>query len=113
MVCWSPCCKYLASGAVDGAVVLWHLSGSRKPYKRCTNENGIGITSLEWDPRGRGTELGDQLLFADMEGHIGAFDSVYPDVATETEDPPVEQSSAPLPNDDPLVDDSLLMEVSL
>ena len=73
----------------------------------------MGITSLEWDPRGRGTELGNQLLFADMEGHIGAFDNVYPDVTMETDDPPTEDSSAPLRSDDPLVDDSLLMEVSM
>ena len=73
----------------------------------------MGITSLEWDPRGRGTELGDQLLFADMEGHIGAFDNVDPAVTMETDDPPTEDSSTPLRSDDPLVDDSLLMEVSM
>ena len=89
-------------------MVLWNVTGIRSAYKRCTNESEIGITSLEWDPRGRGTEIGEQLLFADLEGHIGAFDSVYPDVAMET----AEDSSAPLPNEDPLVDDSLLMEVS-
>ena len=68
----------LASGAVNGTVVLWNITGSRNTYKRCTDENGMGITSLEWDPRGRGSELGEQLLFADLEGYVGAFDNVYP-----------------------------------
>lgn len=76
------------------------------------NENGIGITSLEWDPRGRGSEIGEQLLFADLEGHIGAFDNVYPDVTMETNDQADSSNSIPIPNDDPLVNDSLLMEVS-
>ena len=112
MVCWSPCGKYLASGAADGAVVLWTITGNRSPYRKCTNENGIGITSLEWDPRGRGSDLGEQVLFADLEGHIGAFDNVYPDVTMETRDETSTSSSVPTHNDDPLVDDSLLMEVS-
>ena len=51
---------------------------SRAAYKRCINESGMGIISLEWDPRGRGSELGEQLLFAYLEGYIGAFDAVYP-----------------------------------
>lgn len=93
-------------------MVLWNATGDRRPYKRYTNENGIGITSLEWDPRGRGTDIGEQLVFADLEGHIGAFDNVYPDVSMATTDDISDNSSAPVPSDDPLVDDSLLMEVS-
>ena len=112
VVSWSPCSKLLASGAVDGAVVLWNMIRSRSAYKRCTNESEIGITSLEWDPRGRGTEIGEQLLFADVEGYIGAFDNVYPAVAMETASDTEDDSSAPIPNDNPIVDDSLLMEVS-
>ena len=72
----------------------------------------MGITSLEWDPRGRGTELGEQVLFADQEGYVGAFDNVYPDDATATNQITDETSSVVPPSDDPLVDDSLLMEVS-
>ena len=94
-----------------------HHTGNRNAYKRCTNENGIGITSLEWDPRRRGSEIGEQLLFADFEDHVGAFDNVYPHETTTTNqmiDETVGSSSpGPVPNtDDPLVDDSLLMEVS-
>ena len=113
MVCWSPCGEYLASGAVDGTVVLWTITGSRNAYKRCTNESGMGITSLEWDPRGCGSELGEQLLFADLEGYVGAFDNVYPPETTSTNQITDETvgSSSHVANDDPLVDDSLLMEV--
>lgn len=93
-------------------MVLWSITGNRTAYKKCMNENGIGITSLEWDPRGRGSEIGEQLLFADLEGHIGAFDNVYPDVTMETNDQADSSNSIPIPNDDPLVNDSLLMEVS-
>ena len=88
------------------------MTGNRSAYKRCTNESEIGITSLEWDPRGRGSEIGEQLLFADLEGQIGAFDNVYPDVAMETACDTEDDSSAQIPNDNPIVDDSLLMEVS-
>ncbi len=52
MVSWSPCGQYLASGGADGAVCLWDVH-SRKVYSRMKNEDGIGITALEWDPRGR------------------------------------------------------------
>ena len=63
-----PYGKYLASGAMDSTMVLWIITGSRNAYKRCTNESGMGITSLEWDPRGHDIELGEQLLFTDLEG---------------------------------------------
>ena len=99
---------------MNGTVVLWNITGSRNAYKRCTNENGVGITSLEWDPRGRGSELGEQLLFADLEGYVGAFDNVYSpetELTNQITDETV-GSSSPIANDDPLVDDSLLMEVS-
>ena len=76
VVCWSPGGKYLASGAVDGTIVLWSITGNRTAYKRCSNESGMGITSLERDPRGRGSELGEQLLFANLEGYVGPFNNV-------------------------------------
>ena len=66
---------------------------------RFKNENGIGITSLEWDPRGRGNP---QLAFADNEGYIGTFHDVYPSNQTTT----VSKAMT----SDPLADDSLLME---
>ena len=75
----------------------------------------MGITSLEWDPRRRGSEIGEQLLFADLEGHVGAFDNVYPHETATTNQITDENvgSSSPVTNtDNPLVDDSLLMEVS-
>ena len=75
----------------------------------------MGITSLEWDPRGRGSEIGEQLLFADLEDYVGAFDNVYPHETTTTNqitDETVDSISPVVNTDDPLVDDSLLMEVS-
>ena len=75
----------------------------------------MGIMSLEWDPRGRGSEIGEQLLFADLEGYVGAFDNVYPHETTMTNqitDETVDSISPVVNTDDPLVDDSLLMEVS-
>ena len=75
----------------------------------------MGITSLEWDPRGHGSEIGEQLIFADLEGQVGAFDNVYPHETTTTNqitDETVDPSFPVVNTDDPLVDDSLLMEVS-
>ena len=60
MVSWSPCASHLASGGVDGAVCLWDVH-TRKVYSKLKNENKIGITSLEWDPRGRSTDNGEQV----------------------------------------------------
>ena len=70
----------------------------------------MGITSLEWDPRGRGSKIGEQLLFADL----GAFDNVYPHETAMTNQITDENigSFPVINNGDPLVDDSLLMEVS-
>lgn len=51
-VIWSPCGQYLASGGADGAVCLWDVH-SRKVYSRMKNEDRVGITALEWNPRGR------------------------------------------------------------
>ena len=69
---------------------------------------------VEWDPRGRGSELGEQLLFANLEGYVGAFDNVYPPETESTNQITDETavSSSSLANDTSLVDDSLLMEVS-
>ena len=67
------------------------------------------------DPRGCGSEIGEQLLFADLEGHIGVFDNVYPHETATTNQITDENIGSSFPvvnNDDPLVDDSLLMEVS-
>ena len=74
----------------------------------------MGITSLKWDPRGCGSELGEQLLFANLEGYVGVFYNVYPSGTTSTNQITDETigSSSHVANDDPLVDDSLLMEVS-
>ena len=75
----------------------------------------MGVMSLEWDPRGCGSEIGEQLLFADLEGNVGVFDNVYPHETTTTNwitDETVSSSSPITNTDDPLVDDSLLMEVS-
>ena len=106
-MCWSLCGKYLASGAVAGTVPMDHHW-----EQKCLQER---ITSLEWDPlRGHSIELGEQLLFADLEGYVGAFDDVYPPETALTNQVTDETvgSSSPIVNDDPLVDDSLLMEVS-
>ena len=64
----------------------------------------MGIMSLEWDPRERGSEL---------EGYVGAFNNVYPP-ETESTNQITDETviSSPVANDNPLVDDSLLMEVS-
>ena len=73
------------------------------------------ITSLEWDPRGHGSEIGEQMIFADLEGQVGAFDNVYPHETTTTNqitDKTVDSSSPVVNTDDPLFDDSLLMKVS-
>ena len=66
------------------------------------NENRTGITSLEWDPRGRGSPNGQELVFGDVGGYVGVFAQVYPS-AEET--PEVEEGR------DHLAEDSLLMEV--
>lgn len=39
---------------------LWDIH-SQKAYGKYNNENGIGITSLEWDPKGCGTPNGKQV----------------------------------------------------
>ena len=75
----------------------------------------MGITSLEWDSSGHGSEIGEQLFFADLEGQVGAFDNVYHLGTTTTNqitDKTVDSSSPVVNTDDPLVDDSLLMKVS-
>ena len=61
------------------------------------NEGKTGITSLEWDS-GTGPSHTNRLVFADKDGHVGMFDVLLPkETAAE--------------KTDPLVDDSLLMEV--
>ena len=60
MVSWSPCGGYLASGSADGAVCLWDMT-DHKAYSRLRNENGVGISALEWDPRGCGAQDGNQV----------------------------------------------------
>ena len=77
------------------------LSGCR--YR---NESGIGISSLEWYPD---TEVESErdakagLYFADKEGYIGWFQGAGP-VGGRGSGKEAE------PTDDPLADDSLLME---
>ena len=64
---------------------------------------------------GHGSEIGEHLIFADLEGQVGVFDNVYPHETTTTNaftDETVDSSSPVVNTDDPLVDDSLLMEVS-
>ena len=58
-----------------------------------------------WDPRGRG-KGGDILAFADTEGYVGVFEKVYPSSEGGGGGGGVEAVE-----NDPLVDDSLLMEV--
>ena len=72
---------------------------------RFKNENGIGITSLEWDPSGLGSEQGNQLAFADREGYVGVFEGVYPSNRSGQGPAGGGQEA------DPLAEDSLLMEV--
>ena len=60
VVSWSPCGAYLASGGTDGAVCLWDVN-SRLVYSKLKNEISIGITSMEWDPRGHGAQDGKQV----------------------------------------------------
>ena len=52
--------------------------------------------------------------FADLEGYVGAFDNVYPPETESTNQIAggTVGSSSSVTNDDHLVDDSLLMEVS-
>jgi len=61
------------------------------------NEGKTGITSLEWDS-GTGPEH-TSLVFADKKGHVGVFEVPLPKEASVVE------------KSDPVVDDSLLMEV--
>ena len=70
----------------------------------------MGISSLEWEPRGRGSELGEQLLFANLEGYVGAFDNVYPPETESTNQITDETtgSSSPVTNDDPFVNSWLM-----
>ena len=73
---------------------------------RYRNESGIGISSLEWYPD---TEVESErddkagLYFADKEGYIGWFQGAGP-VGGRGSGKEAE------PTDDPLADDSLLME---
>ncbi len=60
VVSWSPCGAYLASGGADGAVCLWDVN-SRLAYSKMKNESSIGITSMEWDPRGHGAQDGKKV----------------------------------------------------
>ena len=60
-----------------------------------------------WDPRGRG-KGGDLLAFADTEGYVGVFEKVYPSSEGGGGGGGVEGVES-----DPLVDDSLLMEVCI
>lgn len=68
------------------------------------NDNGVGITCVVWDPRGRDS---DTLAFADREGYVGVFEGVWPSTTAGKE---VGRGTAET-EDDPLADDSLLMEV--
>ena len=74
-------------------------------FCRFKNDEGIGITSLAWDLRGRG-KGGDLLAFADTEGYVGVFEKVSPSSEGGGGGGEVEGVES-----DPLVDDSLLMEV--
>ena len=60
-----------------------------------------------WDPRGRG-KGGDLLAFADTEGYVGVFEKVYPSSEGGGGGGGVEGVES-----DPLVNDSLLMEVCI
>ncbi len=66
------------------------------------NDNSAGITGLDWDPRGRGSDL---LVFADKDGYVGVFHDVYPSQQRPPSEPPRVA--------DPLAEDSLLMEVRM
>jgi len=77
---------------------------------RFKNDNGIGITSLEWDPRGRG-KGGDLLAFADNEGYVGVFEKVYPSSEGLGEVGGEGGGEVGSRAKDALEDDSLLMEV--
>ena len=78
---------------------------------RMKNENSASITGLEWDPRGRASDL---LVFADRDGYVGIFNDVYPPAQFPAPPPPPPPVApmAPSAEDDPLAEDSLLMEVS-
>eukprot|EP00731_Ephydatia_muelleri_P022174 Em0014g765a len=98
VVSWSPSMESLASAGADGAVVLWNYV-TRQPYMRCKNEDGMGITSLEWG-QGMESDSGSVLVFGDKEGHIGTFKGV--ELQSEKGEESKHQRS--------LGEDSLLME---
>ena len=79
----------------------WHTL-----FIRYRNESGIGITSLEWYPDTEESERDGKagLYFADNEGYIGWFQGAEPTAGGRGSAKGAEST------DDPLADDSLLME---
>ncbi|CAI8014341.1 WD repeat and HMG-box DNA-binding protein 1 [Geodia barretti] len=105
VVSWRGCGQFLACAGVDGVVSVWDYS-NRSVSGRYRNESGIGITSLEWYPDTEESERDGKagLYFADNEGYIGWFQGAEPTVGGRGSTKGVEST------DDPLADDSLLME---
>lgn len=108
VVRWSGCGQYLASGGVDGVVLVWEYS-TLSVIGRYSNEKGIGITSLVWNEDQEEVELESDtktgLYYADKEGYIGWFQGAWPGRGSSGRSKDETTTS-----DDPLVNDSLLME---
>lgn len=49
-VSWSPCNKYLASGDMDGIIIIWDISIGKPLHNKLLKNHKKGITALAWQP---------------------------------------------------------------
>ena len=69
---------------------------------------GFGITSLLWEEEGSSLSNAPQLVFADMEGYVGAFECAHGKPASQLT---AVEKGLSMEGSVAMDDDSLLMEV--
>ncbi|XP_019856703.1 PREDICTED: uncharacterized protein LOC109585160 [Amphimedon queenslandica] len=118
-MCWSPFGTMFAVGSSDGRISIY----GGWPQPLLISRHGVGshvVSSLCWDPKTK--DSFHPLLFSSSSGHIGALPHhwVYPQrekeggkesIAGTNNTAPANTGKAPAAEpDDPLFDDSLLLE---